>query len=164
MAMENEHSREDALLRNMEQVNALIDYVRLAGLNALNDYHKDKLLNLTTRQGLILTTVARLLRQQGGNGITLSCLAREMRMSVSATSHLADTLEEHNLLTRRADDEDRRSVRICLSTMGKKCAALAKQGMLKAINKLTSQLSPEENERRINMIERIYRLAYPERA
>ncbi len=153
-------SLEDSYLRNLEQINALIDYVRLAGLNALNEYQKDKLLNLTTRQGLLITTVARMTKRQG-SGVTLGNLAREMHMSASATSHLVDSLEENNLLTRSADDEDRRMVRVSLSASGQKCAALAKQGMLEAIHTLTSQLTDEENERRVCMIDKIYRLAYP---
>ncbi len=160
--MNTQLSREDAFLRNMDQITALINYVRQAGVGALNEYQKDKFLGLTVRQVMLLSAVHRLNRDEYIGGVPLSRLAREVHMSVSATSHLVDTLEEQNLLNRGADAEDRRSVRIQLSESGKKSAALARQGMLRAIGALTSQLTDEENDRRTRTIEKIYHLAFPD--
>ncbi len=157
----NEHlSLEDTYIRNIEQINALVDYVRRAGLNALNEYQQDKVLGITTRQGMMLAAVARLSRQQGG-GVTLSSLARELHMSVSSASHLADTLEGLNLLQRSTHEDDRRSVCITLSPAGQQCASAARQGMLNAVNELTTHLTPEENALRLRMIDKLYRVAYP---
>ncbi len=158
--MKEQLSREDASIRNIDQTNALVDYVRRAGFRALNEYQQDKVLSLTTRQGLIIATVARMARRQGG-GITLSQLARELHMSTSAASHLITTLEELNLLTREADEEDRRSVRITLSAAGQKYANLARQGMLRAIHNLTSRLTEEERAMLIQTLNKLYSIAYP---
>ncbi len=154
------HTREETYLRNIEQINALIDYIRRSGLNALNEYQKDKVLGLTTRQGMAITTVHRMTNSQD-RGVTLSSFAREMHMSISAASHLVDALVEHNLLTRSQDEEDRRIVRISLSPAGNRCAAVAKQGILNCITSLTSQLTPEEEEMRLRVIEKLYHTIYP---
>ncbi len=159
--MDKQLTREETCIRHVEQINALIAYVRKAGFNALNEYQKDKMLNLTTRQGIMLTTAARLCRLHGG-GVTLSPLARELHMSVSAASHLVDSLEEQNLLERHADEENRRNVRITLSAAGQQCADIARENMLKAIRALTSQLTPEEEEMRLRIIDKCYRAAFPD--
>ncbi len=160
--MENQLSREDALLRTVEQINALIDYVRLAGLSALNEYQKGTVLNFTTRQGPAPSPPLRGFQERREAASRSAHSRANLHMSASATSHLVATLEAQNILMRTADEEDRRSVRVTLSTNGNKCAHPARQGMLKAINKLTAQLTDEENERRIHTIEKVYRLAYPE--
>ncbi len=151
----------DACLRDIEQMNALVHYVRQAGMNALNEYQKDKFLNLTVRQVMLIATVQRMSMGTPCPGVPLSTLARELHMSASAASHLVSSLEEHNLLTRLADEDDRRSVRVCLSESGRKCAGVARRGMMKAINALTAQLSAEENDERMRVTEKLYRAAYP---
>ncbi len=109
--MESLQSREDTYLCNITQLSALIDYINRAGLNALDEYQKDKMLNLTARQTLMMTTVQRMSRQEG-EGVTLSNLAHELHMSISAASHLVDTLEAHHLLQRSNGTTDRRNVRL----------------------------------------------------
>ncbi len=158
--MDSQQSREDTYIRNIAQISALVSYVRRAGLEALNEYQKDKILSLTTRQCSLIATVQRM-TTPGHEGVTLSNLARELHMSASAASHLTDTLEELNLLSRKTHDEDRRSVYISLSPAGQQCAATVRQGMLKAIAKLTSQLTPQEEELRLHVIDKLYHLAYP---
>ncbi len=158
--MQEQLNREDTSLCHVKQLSALISYIQRAGMEALNEYQKDKLLNLTTRQCLFMTTLLRMSRQQEG-GVALGCLARELHMSTSSASHLADTLEGLHLLHRCTNDEDRRSVFITLSAAGKQCGAAARQGMLKAINTLTARLTPEENELRLRVVDKLYHLAYP---
>ncbi len=159
--MEDQLSRDDTYLHNIWQINALIDYVRRAGFETLNEYQKDKFPGLTHRQGMVIATVLRMTRQHR-EGVTLSCLARELHMGVSAASHLIDSLVKLNLLKRNTHEDDRRSVCITLSPAGQQCAAAARKGLLKAINTLTARLTPEENELRLRIIDLCYRAAYPD--
>ncbi len=159
--MQQQQLHEDTCLCSVMQLDAIISYVRRAGLDALNEYQKDKLLNLTARQGMLMSTLLRLSRQQEGGGVALGSLARELHMSISSVSHLVDTLEELNLLQRNMNDDDRRSVRVSLSPAGEQCATATRKGMLKGITTLTSHLTPEENELRLRMVNKLYHIAYP---
>ncbi len=157
-AMEHHPSLHDTYLRQVEQLNAIIDYVRKAGLRALSAYQQDKFLSLTARQLMMLAAVQ---RQRKVGGSTLSTLAREVHMSISAASHLVDTLVEHRLLVRGTHEEDRRSLNITLSSNGQKCIDIVSKGMLAAIEELTADFTPEENALRLKMIDTLYRKAYP---
>ncbi len=143
------------------QVTGIVDWIRQAGLDALNECQKDRVLSMTARQGLMLSAVQHFL-QRDERGITLSNLAREMRMSVSAASHLVDTMVENGLLVRREHEDDRRSVRITLSDCGQQYAHVSRLAMLEAIHRLTSALTPEENAQRLIIVDKLYRCAYPD--
>ncbi len=147
-------------IRSLEKFHALGDYVRRAGMESLNEYQKDKLLNLTLRQATAIATVMRLTRQ--GREVSLSMLAREMHMTASAASHLVDALVETQLLRREIVPKDHRSVRITLSPAGRKCADAFDGGMVRAINGLIRALSPEEDAAIIRIGDRLYAEAFPE--
>ncbi len=159
--METQPTPEDIDLIQVEQINAVVDWIRQAGLDALNECEKDCVLNLTARQCLVISAVQHALAQDG-RGITLSRLARALRMSVSAASHLVDTMVENGLLARSVHEDDRRSVRITLTESGMSCAAVSRAAMLEAIRELSAVLTPEENAQRVLIIDKLYRRAYPE--
>ena len=159
--MEMQPTPEEKDLLQVGQITAIVDWIRKAGIEALNDCQKDYVLGMTARQGLLISAVQHSLLRDA-RGITMSNLAREMRMSVSAASHLVDTMVENGLLVRNEHEDDRRSVRITLSECGKQCAEVSRGAMLEAIHQLTSALTPEENVQRLVIIDKLHRCAYPE--
>ncbi len=156
----NTQAERDSELIYVEKIIAVVDYIRRAGLAALNDIQKDNLLNMTARQGIMVSAVQHALYQDS-RGITLGNLAREMRMSVSAASHLVDTMVENGLLVRNVHEDDRRSVRITLSDRGKQCAEVSRRAMDGVMRELTADLPDEENQRRLRDIDYLYSRAYP---
>ncbi len=160
-AMQSQQSREDTYIRNIIHIRALMDYVRRCVLDTLNTHMKDEVQGLTGRQ-CITIAIVQLMTSQSSEGVTLSNLARELHMSISAASHLVDTLVERQLLVRSTNEDNRRSIFITLSPTGQQCATTARNGMLRTVTALTSRLTPEEEDLRLHIIDKLYKLVYPD--
>ncbi len=154
--METEPKPEDLDLIYLEKINAVVDWIRRAGLDALCDGYKDRYLNLTARQCMVLSAVRNSFHQDR-RGTTLSGLARDLRMSVSAASHLVDVMVENKLLVREVHEGDRRSVRITLTDAGWQCADISRDAMIKAVHTLCEGQTAEESARRMRDIDYLYR-------
>ncbi len=150
----------DQALHQVKLMTNIIDYIQQEGLRATNTEQEGKTTGLTARQCCFLTAVQCITAKLGGP-VSIGFLARDLHMSASSVSHLVDTLVENNLLERNAHTDDRRSVLITLSPTGLQYAIASRRGMLEAIQRLTSELTPEENAMRLQMIDKLYRKAYP---
>ncbi len=147
-------------LHQVKLITDIINYIQQGGLNAVDKDAHGRPFTLTARQCCLLTAV-QCISTKLGCRVTLGQLARDLHMSASAASHLVDTLVENGILKRSAHEGDRRSILLSLTPAGEACASSSRLGMLQAIHELTEELTPEENEVRRRMVEKLYRKIYP---
>lgn len=75
---------------------------------------------------------------------TVSCLGRELGISLSATTQLADRLERTGLVTRQPGGEDRRTKLLSLTADGREQMEMRRRQRLERSGALLAQL-PEED-------------------
>ena len=88
---------------------------------------------------------------------TMGDLERFTRTVGSALTRVIDRLVEEDLVERERDDEDRRVVRVSLTEKGNKIAHNINRAFVNSNVKILEQITPDERETFINIIERISR-------
>ena len=86
---------------------------------------------------------------------TMGDLERFTRTVGSALTRVVDRLVDEDMALRERDGEDRRVVRVSLTTKGKKIAESIYTAFVKSNVKILEQITPEERETFIDIIERI---------
>jgi len=84
---------------------------------------------------------------------TVSTLARELAISVSAATQVADRLEAAQLVTRVADDDDRRVRNLVLTSHGADVARRRRARRLQSARALLARLSPAERKKALAALE-----------
>ncbi len=101
----------------------------------------------------------RLLQQEEqarGEGLTPTELSECLQVSRNTISALLRGLEEHGLIERNLDQEDRRIFRIRLSAAGRARAQTGAPHFLIYVNRLVADLTPEEQEQLLVLLGRLY--------
>jgi len=90
--------------------------------------------------------------------VTVSEVAEELNVSLSAITALADRLYKAGLVERRRDEQDRRLVWLALTGEGEKIVSACRKTRLKVVGKYFEQLPEEDVERLIQIYEKILTL------
>lgn len=78
------------------------------------------------------------------DGITMKELAARLRVTPPSATAIVDRLVEAGVVARRADERDRRALRIALSEKGEKLMGLAMRRKRALLNELFSKLTVKE--------------------
>ncbi|MGA7782366.1 MAG: MarR family winged helix-turn-helix transcriptional regulator [Paraburkholderia sp.] len=120
-----------------ESVGYLISRVRSTISNEITQRTMAEL-GITSQQASILFMVA------SGKCLLAAELAREYGIDASAVTRLVDRLEKRGLLTRVRSSEDRRVVRLALTTEGQTLAARTPAIFNGVVDNLLGGFTPEE--------------------
>lgn len=96
-------------------------------------------------------------RFRKGKGLTPTSLSRFRGVSRNTISSLLRGLEEQGYIQRTLDPEDRRVFRIRLTDAGREVAQSSAAARVTYINQLASDLSDEEREQLIVLLEKLFR-------
>jgi DNA-binding MarR family transcriptional regulator len=77
-------------------------------------------------------------------GLTLRRLQPLVMYSSGGMTHCVDRLQKKNLVERRPNPDDRRSVLVCLTDAGRELAEVAMRGRLAALDELLHPLTQDE--------------------
>ena len=80
------------------------------------------------------------------DGMRVTELAEELGIGVAAASALADRMSRRGLLGRKTDPEDRRIVRLQVSTRGQHLLDRLERGSTEHFGKLIARMTPAERE------------------
>lgn len=95
--------------------------------------------NAPTRAQLgILFTVAQC------KSVSIKDLAEQFGMTSSAATQLVDSLEEHKLIVREEDKDDRRRIRLALTAKAKKLLQATRRQRMKSLTKVLEPLTDAE--------------------
>ncbi len=108
--------------------------------------------DLTLTQLRALSAIAR--RQP----LRLSDLAGELGVGLGAASTLVDRIERRGLLTRRPDERDRRTVRLEVSSRGRRLLERLEQGRTERLGRLIERMTPEERDALATVLRAFVRL------
>lgn len=95
----------------------------------------------------------RMLRRRGPQ--TMSSLAEKLGISLSSANGLIEKLVESNLVVRVRDDEDRRVVRVELTTKGAERLSRGEARRARVLARYFSVLEPEELEGLVRLLEKV---------
>lgn len=87
--------------------------------------------------------------------VTVSEVAEDLNVSLSAITALADRLYKAGLVDRRRDEQDRRLVWLTLTGKGVEAVAACRKARMKVVGKYFEQLPAEDVERLIQIYEKI---------
>lgn len=79
-------------------------------------------------------------------GMRMSELADELGIGLAAASALADRMTRRGLITRKADEEDRRIVHLAVTTRGRHLLERLERGSTEHFAKLIARMTPTERE------------------
>jgi DNA-binding MarR family transcriptional regulator len=131
-----------------ESVGYLISRVRSTMWNMVTQ-HTTAELGITSTQASIMFMLA------VGKCATAADIAREYGIDASAVTRLIDRLEKRGLLSRLRSEEDRRVVRLALTSDGRAMAEKVPAIFTRVLDKLLTGFSPEEVGFLKNMLRRI---------
>ncbi|MCG9968309.1 MarR family transcriptional regulator [Pelotomaculum terephthalicicum JT] len=97
--------------------------------------------------------VLKKLRDKGR--VTVSEVAEDLNVSLSAITALADRLHKAGLVDRSRDEQDRRLVWLTLTEEGENTVANCRKSRAKVVEKYVGQLPEEDLERLIQIYEKI---------
>jgi DNA-binding MarR family transcriptional regulator len=120
-----------------ESVGYLLSRVRSTLWNMATQ-HTTAELGITSTQASIMFMLA------SGRGLAAADLAREYGIDASAVTRLIDRLEKRGLLSRVRCEEDRRVVRLALTTKGMEMAEQIPAIFTRVVDNLLSGFTPEE--------------------
>jgi len=90
--------------------------------------------------------------------VTVSEVAEDLNVSLSAITALADRLHKAGLVDRRRDEQDRRLVWLTLTGEGEEIVDACRIARMKVVGKYFNQLPEEDVERLIQIYEKILAL------
>ena len=120
-------------------INETVDYHLRSTLFAMR-----RMYNLLATENGITQGIGYALVNIGKEGIPATKIAPLMGMTSSSLSRLLKTMESDGLIYRKIDKEDRRIVRIFLTTEGRALKAKIKNVVLAFNYELFEKISPEE--------------------
>ena len=95
----------------------ILDNLRRESIKAISSPEMKKMYGLTVRQGSAISQL-KLMLQEEPDGVSLKSLAKRMQMTIPATSLLVETMVGKGYMERNPNPNDRRAVRISLTTEG----------------------------------------------
>jgi DNA-binding MarR family transcriptional regulator len=136
------------------QRNSSLDfYLKTSWQATANTYNQiASLYGLTQASGFILIHIHQ-------EGTSVSNLASLMGVKATSLSRLLNQLEGLNLIYRKVNEEDRRSMKVYLTPLGCEKREIAKQVVRSYNDYLLQHISPEEHLLLQDVLKRITRLA-----
>jgi DNA-binding MarR family transcriptional regulator len=115
----------------------------------------------SVRRGLTLSqvTILLLLKEAGSGTMPMGHIARELGVSLPTTSGLVDRLCREGLVTRAADDRDRRVVLVRLTTEGRSVIQRMLRLLSDLLTRLLADLTEGEQESLAQAVERVFALS-----
>jgi len=104
---------------------------------------------ITSVQGMILLFLSE------EDGVSSNRLGEKIQLDSATLTGIIDRLESRNLIKRSPDSEDRRAIRIHLTSEGKKTATEINKVMVKANREFYSLLTENEKEAFRSVIQKI---------
>lgn len=86
------------------------------------------------------------------NNPNLTELSIRLKITKPSTTALIDKLEEKKYITKVKSDADRRTAHVHLTRKGYQASQVHQKAHLKLAHELSKQLSPEENEKFLNLL------------
>ncbi|PSR37251.1 MAG: MarR family transcriptional regulator [Sulfobacillus thermosulfidooxidans] len=80
-----------------------------------------------------------------GSGIPVSAISTQLRVSTPTVTQLINEMEERGLVERHIDQEDRRVIRVRLTSHGEEAYIQARQAVSDAFDGLIDYLGPEQS-------------------
>lgn len=121
----------------------ILDALRRESAMAVNSSQLKKMFGLTIRQSSALSQV-KLLMETQPQGVALKVLAKQLQMTIPATSLLVETMVGKGFFERNPNPNDRRAVCIRLSEKGNELFADVYARFHSAIDARAAALSDEE--------------------
>ncbi len=90
--------------------------------------------------------------------LTMGRLSSEIYLAESAATRLVNRLVNLNLVKRRGDENDRRVVRVALTSYGRQLSRLVFERRAFRFNNLAHNLQPEEREKLITSLQAVMRV------
>ncbi|MCR3923456.1 MAG: MarR family transcriptional regulator [Firmicutes bacterium] len=90
--------------------------------------------------------------------LTMGELSAEIYLAESAATRLVDRLVKMNLVQRKGDENDRRIVRVYLTSYGKELASLVFERRKSRFDNLASRLAPQEREMLVLSVKAVLRV------
>jgi len=109
-------------------------------------------IDLTLTQLHAVSTIAR--RQP----LRVSDLARDLDVGLGAASALADRMARRGLVSRRADERDRRIVLLDVTTRGRRLLERLEQGRAEHVGRLIERMTPAERDALATVLRAFVRL------
>ena len=88
----------------------------------------------------------------------MNSLAKHLKISPSATTGLIDRLITQDLVSRKADPEDRRIVWVELTLKGKGIISSIKNQKTKTLIRVFGKISPKDREHYLNILEQVVKI------
>jgi DNA-binding MarR family transcriptional regulator len=129
----------------------------LANLYETAEVPPDSPLDLSGPRWFLLLRLLGEERDGNCDGVTPTALSRGENVSKNTISSLLRGLEEQGLIQRAIDPVDRRIFRIQLSDHGRELMAIAAPLRIRHLNRLTSGLTPAEQEQLIGLLAKLFR-------
>lgn len=121
----------------------ILDRIRRKSVMSVNSMQQKKMFGLTMRQASAIAQV-QLLMEKEPQGIALKVLAKQMQMTIPATSLLVETMVGKGFFERTPNPNDRRAVCIRLSEKGMELFEEAYANFHREIDKRAASLTAEE--------------------
>lgn len=87
---------------------------------------------------------------------TISCLSKELGITLSAATQLADRLEKSGMVERVTETDDRRVKCLQLTAYGQEIMSARLRRRIERVERMLSTLDPQERETMISVLRQIY--------
>jgi len=84
---------------------------------------------------------------------TITCLSKELGISTSAATQIADRLEKSGLVERLSETDDRRVKNLQLTSQGAEIMRRRREKRIERIQNMLKQVSPEDREKIISVLQ-----------
>ncbi len=133
----------------------LVDDFREAANKFNHDSHSE-IASVTVGQMKILKAIAYFAEEKNFGGVMLKTLAEKVQLTPGATSLIVDSLVKTGLLERNPSEEDRRAVKIGLSSEGRRKVAGYTNFFKTNTESFLAELPPESREKFIDLMKRFH--------